>query len=159
MKLILFILCILAPSHSHGAEGEFSNQLIQQRPLPLNLIRPHREILSEQYADEVATQELRRLSNRILNLEVERNDLKQVNAEMQKLIDSSATEMFGQYVNNYLLIRYFEDFLLEHNLKLPLAVKEVKASQEAEFIRIGFDMDSYLTPPEQQAQDQLQTEE
>lgn len=159
MKLILFILCILAPSYSHGTGDDFSHQMIQQRPLPLTLIRPHREILFDQNANEAATQELRRLTNRILNLEVERNDLKQVNAEMQKLIDSSATEMFGQYVNNYLLIRYFEEFLLEHNLKLPLAVKEVKASQEAEFIRLGFDMDSYLTSPEQQAQDQSQTEE
>jgi hypothetical protein len=64
--------------------------------------------------------------------------------ELQEVIDGSASDMMGQYINNYLLLVYFDRFLVEQGMELPPALAAVKLSQETEFNRLGLNVEIYL---------------
>lgn len=153
MKTIIFILCILIPGPLY-AVGDGPNILLQQRALPSHLIT-NKRFTGYPDLDEQTSREIRRLESKVLDLIVERDGLLAENREMQIAIDSSANVVLDQYVNNYLLIVYFEHFLLENSLQLPPDLRAAKQKQEAEFATLGLNIEKYFD----QEQSQLQEED
>lgn len=160
MKVLILILFLFAPNGLSAVNDSPSRQIFQQRALPQHLIPKRKEFLPPVDIDEGIRREIRRLESKVLNLTVERDTLLMKNAKIQKVLDESASEMMGQYINNYLLLVYFERFLEERGMELPPAMMAVKTSQEEEFVRLGLNVQTYIDAVSQsQTQDQLQNDQ
>lgn len=142
MKTIIFILCMLSSGPLYATEDDLRITL-QQRALP-SLLIPDKRFTGHVNLDDKTSREIRRLESKVLDLTVERDSLIEENREMQKTIDSSATAVLDQYINNYLLIVYFEQLLLQNSLHLPPDLKKAKQKQEVKFTHLGLSIEAYL---------------